>query len=77
MEEIWKDIDIEGFEDKYKISNTGKILNIITGKELKQSTVKNGGDRGRKVVTLLKNGKQKHIAIHRLVAMYFIPQPED
>jgi len=65
MEEIWK--DILGYEGLYQISNLGrvkskrKVLKPIKGEYLK--------------VGLSKNGIQKTLTIHRLVAQAFVDNP--
>lgn len=67
MNEIWK--DIKRYEGLYRISNTGKIKNVKTGKILK------GGDNGRgyRFVFLCKDVKHhKRFYVHRLVATHFI-----
>ena len=65
----WK--EIEGFNGKYFISNTGLVKND-KGTYLKGSI----NVRGIKVVYLQnKNRKGKGFAIHRLVAEYFVPNP--
>ena len=64
MKEIWKYID--GYENKYQISNLGRIKN--TNKLLKPTD--NGN--GYLIIGLRKNGKRKNYYIHRLVATYFI-----
>lgn len=76
MIEIWK--DIPGYEGKYQVSNTGEVESLNyngTGKtkSLKQSTDK----KGYKHVRLFKNGKGKTYKVHRLVAMLFIPNPNN
>lgn len=76
MEEIWK--DIINYEGKYEVSNLGRVRSLSyngTGeiKFLKQSTNK----RGYKRVGLCKDGKTKHYYVHRLVAMTFIPNPNN
>ena len=79
MEEIWK--DIEGYEGKYKISTTGKVLscgidslNRNYGKRIrKQFKDKNG----YLSVFLIKNDVHKRFYVHRLVAKTFIPNPEN
>ena len=83
MEEIWK--DIEGYEDLYQVSNMGRVrrltrnrrgknnsLNPIQGRILKLET-----SSGYKRIRLYKNNKGKHFQIHRLVAMAFIPNPDN
>lgn len=76
MEEIWK--DIINYEGKYEVSNLGRVRSLSyngTGeiKLLKQGTDK----KGYKRVGLCKNGKTKHYYVHRLVAITFIPNPDD
>ena len=80
--EIWK--DIEGYEDKYQISNKGRVKSlkfwhdksqqwIYRSKILKPSISKLGYCR----VTLYQLNEQQRISIHRLVAKAFIPIPLD
>lgn len=76
MDEVWK--DIEGYEGLYQVSNTGWVRSLNyrrsgRSKLLKQGTTK----KGYKVVELHKNGKGKHSRVHRLVAMTFIPNPNN
>ena len=66
MEEIWK--DIKGYNEKYKISNLGRIKNTNTNKILSQHISKCGYYR----VGLYKKKKSKNIEIHRIVAETFI-----
>lgn len=69
-EEIWK--DIIGYEGIYKISNTGKIKNkygFILANRMK-STKYYG-------LILYKNNKIKNVYVHRLIAIHFIPNPEN
>ena len=74
VEEIWK--DVVGFEDKYLVSNFGRIYSKITKKILKQNLHVNG------YFTLAtkiggRNGKAVCFKVHRLVAMAFIPNIEN
>lgn len=70
MQEIWK--DIEGFEGKYKISNLGRVYSI------KNDIILKPGYDGKKYSTVsLYNKKKYHFKIHRLVAKYFIPNPNN
>lgn len=83
MNEIWK--DIEGYEGYYQVSNLGRVRSldrIIEGRwglilskgiMLSQKTT----TYGYKEVGLSKNGKVKYFAVHRLVAMAFIPNPNN
>ena len=65
----WK--QIEGY-DKYSVSDTGLIMNTKKGKLLKP---KNTYD-GYYEVRLYSKTHDKHIRVHRLVALAFIPNPD-
>jgi hypothetical protein len=69
--EIWKDID--GYDGYYQVSNYGRIKNANKGTYLKQQTNRFGYKR----VKLFKNNKGKEYAVHRLVALAFIENPEN
>jgi len=70
MKEIWK--PIKGY-DKYKISNTGKILGLRSGVELKYQY-----HNGYAKVSLLGNNEQKTFSVHCLVASNFLGyKPKD
>ena len=82
--EVWK--DIVGYKGAYMVSNKGRVYSLSRYRD-------NGGDgvarfyhgrllkgeycRGYHCVTLLKNAKHKLFKVHRLVAMAFIPNPEN
>lgn len=68
MQEIWK--SIEGYEGLYEVSNLGEVRN--QSKVLAQRT-----NMGYKYITLYKEGKTSSKAIHRLVAIAFIPNTEN
>lgn len=74
-------IDIIGFEGKYKINKIGNVFSMKTNKILKQSTAGagyfkvslcsgNGSGNGG-------GGKSKGKYIHRLLAINFIPNPDN
>jgi hypothetical protein len=72
--EIWK--DIKGFEGKYQISNTGKLL-IVNYRNSGKSQVANsnvGKDGYHRVY--LNVGYTKAYLVHRLVATHFLAAPE-
>lgn len=84
MKEIWK--WIYGYENMYQVSNFGRVRSVdryvycevspnklqhIYGKVLKQGT----NHKGYPIVYLSKDGKQKTITVHRLVALTFIENP--
>ena len=72
--EVWKWIDLPNVKPNYyKISSWGNVVNK-NGKKIKYETDKNGYKRC--TLTLI-NGRKKHFFVHRLVAMYFIPNPDN
>lgn len=76
INEIWKDID--GYEEKYKVSNLGRVKSInynSTGKEKILKPVKDKD--GYLFVILSKKGKCKRFSVHRLVAQTFIENPNN
>lgn len=87
MEEIWK--DIEGYEGLYQVSNLGRvkslerIIKMVSKgtecyKRIQESVLKQCKSRsGYYLVVLSKNGGQKNLSVHRLVAKAFIPNPNN
>ena len=84
MEEIWK--DIKGYEGLYMVSSLGRI------KSLERTIIRGNGhpqtfkerilkpiitSSGYLYVSLSKNGKQQREYVHRLVAMHFLPNPDN
>lgn len=66
MEELWKIIDLDS---KYSVSNLGNVKNNKTGRILSKRPEKKGYTRAN------LNGKD--YKIHRLVAIAFIPNPNN
>lgn len=82
--EIWK--DIKGHEGHHQISSFGRVKSIerfvcnsLGNIQLCKGKIFNPNiDRyGYKKIALRINGKRKYYTIHRLVAMAFIPNPEN
>lgn len=71
-DEKWKFIYINGNLTHYLISNYGHIFNSNTGLYLNPSF----GTHGYPFITFRFNGKSYKMAMHRLVAEYFIPNPD-
>lgn len=67
---LWKKID--GFEN-YSVSVEGKVRNDTTMKLLKQCL----NNKGYSMINLWNNNKGHWKTIHRLVAIAFIPNPQD
>ena len=75
MLEIWK--DIKGYEDKYKISNLGRVKSL-KGKPLKGKILSIYKDKfGYVCVRLSKDNIQRTYRVHRLVAYAFLPNPNN
>ena len=68
---IWK--DIPGFENLYKISEYGDIYSYYLNGILSPHI----SNKGYKVIDLSKNGQRYKFLVHRLVAMIFIPNPNN
>lgn len=73
--EIWK--DIKDYKGLYQINNFSRVKslprNTTNGGILK--TAKNSS--GYLMISLCKNGKKKHVYIHRIIAKTFIPNPKN
>lgn len=62
---------IPGYEGRYSVSDDGRVFSHISNRELKPKI-----DRyGYKAVALSKGGKMRHLTVHRIVAITFIPNP--
>lgn len=64
---------IEGFDGIYSVSNYGEVRNNKTGKLMKLRK----NEKRYLRTNLTKNGNQKSVRVHRLVAQAFIPNPEN
>lgn len=80
--EIWK--DIVGYEGLYQISNLGRVKHLYQKYKNKFANIHREehfvgykGSNGYMYVVLHKNNKHKTVLIHRLVAKYFIPNPNN
>lgn len=69
MQEEWR--DVVGYEGLYKVSNYGRIKNCIKNTETETKS------KNYQIISLRKNGVKKYFQIHRLVAIAFIPNPEN
>jgi len=78
--EIWK--NVKGYEGYYQVSNKGRVRSIDRvipdGRKYKGCIRVLCNDKdGYPYVVLAKNGKNKTLKIHRLVATTFIPNPQN
>lgn len=71
MSKLWSPIDFGG--GKYFISNDGEVKSIVANKNL-ATQVQNSG---YKLVHLHHHGQRKAHLVHRLVAIAFIPNPDN
>jgi hypothetical protein len=67
--EIWKDVD--GFEDRYKISSFGNLYSKFKNKLLIPARDKDG----YRYITLYNKGFHKFFRMARMLAINFIPNP--
>lgn len=81
QEEIWK--DIVGYEGLYKISNNGvvkslkrRVNNAYNGRTVNEKIISMDNWEYPRVL-LSKHGKQKTHPLHRILAIAFIPNPEN
>ena len=65
-------IPIAGF-DNYAVNERGQVVNTVKGNTLTPHLNENG----YLYVTLRKDNKNRTMALHRLVALAYIPNPED
>lgn len=84
QEEIWK--DIEGFEGYYQISNYGRVASLPryiensnrhTTYRILSNSDKNLSKTSYPSVSLHKEGQITYCDVHRLVAKYFVPNPNN
>ena len=68
---------IKNFEGLYEVSNTGLVKSLHWGKEKNLKQVIRSNNYPYYFVGLLKNGRRKYFAVHRLVAQAFIPNPNN
>lgn len=85
---IWK--DVKGFEGLYKINDLGQVKRLASTYKIGRGVVKNSlmfiperivkihrYKTGYSYVTLCKNSKGYKMKMHRILALHFIPNPEN
>lgn len=65
--------DIPGYEGKYAITSCGKVWNYKFKTFMKPEQMNNGYLR----IQLSKDGKKERFLIHRLVAITYLPNPDN
>lgn len=78
--ELWE--NVQGYEGLYQVSNLGRIksllfINNVCIKEREKILKIETNKKNRQHIALYKNGKRKNMAVHRLVAKAFIPNPNN
>ena len=74
--------DVPGYEGYYQVSNDGEVRSLTRtlsdGRTWKGRKLKGGYfGNGYKFITCRKDGKAFNFSVHRMVAMAFIPNPEN
>ena len=76
MHEIWK--PIRDYEGLYEVSNLGGIKRLENDKNRKEKILKPYKNKlGYLCINLYRDNKVKQMYVHRLVAIAFIPNPEN
>lgn len=71
IEESYVSLGMIGYKD-YGVNTKGEVISFRSNKKLRSKI-----DKGYERVTLSKNNKRKLFPVHRLVAIAFIPNPEN
>ena len=76
MTETWK--AIAGYEGLYEVSDLGRVKSLNYNHTGKENILKPfNNSKGYLRVRLCKNGHENAIAVHRLVACAFLPNPNN
>jgi hypothetical protein len=68
------EILLKTFDNKYSVSDEGKVFSLKgKKKELKGKITRSG----YRIVLISHNGKRKYLLVHRLVASFFVPNSEN
>lgn len=73
LTEVYVAVPIPEFNAFYLIGNQGSVKSLVTGKILRYSV----SHKGYALVCLHVKGKKKTASVHRLVALAFIPNPDN
>lgn len=76
-EEIWK--KVIGYEELYEISNFGRVKSLpkLCGHSNRKELILSPNKGKHYVVVLNKKGQRKNHFVHVLVALHFIPNPNN
>jgi NUMOD4 motif-containing protein/HNH endonuclease len=82
--EVWK--DIPAYEGLYQVSNWGRLKSLPKSVPMPNGRMRNQEERilkqypnihGYLLVSIYKNGIKNHTSAHRLIALTFIPNPNN
>lgn len=73
--EEWR--DIEGYEGLYQVSNKGNVKSLNYRRSGKEKKLRPEKLNGYLLVCLSKDKKHKGFLVHRLVAKYFLENPDN
>jgi hypothetical protein len=76
--EIYK--DVVGYEGIYKVSNLGNVKRVLISRGVSKKNnnfIKPKNTKGYNSVRLTTNNVTKHFYVHRLIALAFIPNPNN
>jgi len=73
--EIWK--EVKGYEGIYEVSSLGRVKSLNYNKTKKEQILRSFYSNGYLRVIFSKFNISKKFTIHRLVALSFIPNPEN
>jgi len=68
----WKYVEFEGHQTEYMISDDGRLVSLRMCRLMHPAK----GSDGYLATVIRVNGEKRNVAIHRLVALAFIPNPE-
>lgn len=74
MQEAWKPVNIDGYSDKYKVSTLGRVYSNYSKHIL---TPHKNEVTGYLMLALYSGEHRKGVSVHRLVALTFIPNPNN
>lgn len=69
--------DVKGYEGFYQVSSFGRVWSVVREGAKGGRCILNRNSKGYLSVGLCKKGVQKKFRVHRLVAIAFIPNPEN
>jgi hypothetical protein len=75
MREIWRPVRLSGNLWPYYVSSCGRVMNSVH--HLLKPWIRGQRKGAYLCVTLCRDGLQRRIDVHRLVALHYIDNPDD